>query len=112
MNVLVVNVTVDSAGDDHNTGVDLLFNEVLGQIHTISEGAGGSNKDQACEAELLADFGGSLTFGGCSQLVGTTTDVVDSSEVQVVLESFPRHLDEIFFHETVNTVDESNQFYR
>lgn len=111
LDVTMVDVTVDGAWNADDASVNLLLDKVLRQVDAIGESAGRTNQDEASKTELLTDLSSLLALFGSSELVRTSADVVNTTEVQMIFECFARHLNVIFLHETVDTVDEADQLH-
>ena len=111
LNVLVVNVSVNGGGNDDDSGLDLVLDEVLRQGNTVGHGVGGTDEHETSEAELLGDLssGSSLLLG--SEGVLASADVIVSTKVVVVLEGFSGKLDSVGDQKSLNTTHETNDGY-
>ena len=106
--VLVVNVAVDTAGHDNDAGLAIVVNEELGQVNAVSEGVSSTDHHETSETKFLANLSSLNFFGFRAELVLASTDVVNASQVLVVLEVFILKSVVVLREEALNTVDESD----
>ena len=70
---------------------------------------GGTNHYNTTQSELLAYFSSTFLFLVSAELISTSTDVVNTSKIDIEWEWLFRHLYEVFFIETLYTINETDK---
>jgi len=105
----VVDVTIDSAWDVDQSGLDTVLKEFLGQSTDISHGVGGTNNNNTVEIIFLGSLDGSFLMTRGSENIFGTAEVILTTKVLVWGEAFSGHFNNLIFEETLKTIDKTEE---
>jgi len=91
----MMNVAVYGTGYADHSSIDILLNKMVGNVSDVSHALGAANKDQTGQVQLFANSGNLFSALIVTDLLETTANVVNTTKVDKVLESFTGHRDKL-----------------